>query len=56
MVNSIGYIQRHYQEKQDIKAEKFGSHCKLRNRNATVVKRRKFESLIVAFHTRETGN
>ena len=36
MVNSIGYTQRHYQEKQDIKAEKLGSHWKLRDQNATV--------------------
>ena len=37
MVNSIGYTQRHYQEKQDIKAEKLGSHWKLRDQNLTVV-------------------
>ena len=36
MVNSIGYTQRHYQEKQDIKAEKLGSHWKLKDQNATV--------------------
>ena len=29
MVNSIGYTQRHYQGKPDIKAEKLGSHWKL---------------------------
>ena len=28
MVNSIGYTQGHYIEKQDIKAEKLGSHWK----------------------------
>ena len=37
MVNSIGNTQRHYQEKKDIKAEKFGAHWKLRDQNATVV-------------------
>ena len=39
MVNSIGYTQRHYQKKQDIKAEKLGSHWKLKDRNVTVVNR-----------------
>ena len=28
---------KHYQEKQDIKAEKLGSHWKLRDQNTTVV-------------------
>ena len=37
MVNSTGYIQRHYQKKQDIKAEKLGSHWKLKDRNVTMV-------------------
>ena len=37
MVNSIGYTQRHYQEKQDIKAEKLGSLWKLRDQNTIVV-------------------
>ena len=37
MVNSISYTPRHDQEKQDIKAEKLGSHWKLRDRNVTVV-------------------
>ena len=37
MVISVSYTPRHYQEKQDIKAEKLGSHWKLRDRNATVV-------------------
>ena len=32
MINSTGYTQRHYQEKQDTKAEKLGSHWKLRDR------------------------
>ena len=31
------YTQRHYQKKQDIKAEKLGSHWKLKDRNVTVV-------------------
>ena len=39
MVNSIGYTQRHYQEKQDIRAEKLRRHWKLRDRNVTVVNR-----------------
>ena len=39
MVNSIGYTQRHYQEKQDIKVQKLGNHLKLRDQNATVVNR-----------------
>ena len=39
MVSSIGYTQRHYQEKQDVKAEKLGSHMKLRDQYATVVNR-----------------
>ena len=38
MVNSIGYTQKHDQEKRDdIKAEKLGIHWKLRDRNVTVV-------------------
>ena len=37
MVNSTGYTQRHYQKKQDIKAEKLDSHWKLKDRNVTVV-------------------
>ena len=37
MVNSISYTQKHYQEKQDIKAEKLGSHWKLIDRNVKVV-------------------
>ena len=37
MVNSIGYTQRHYPEKQDIKAEKLGNHGNLKDRNVTVV-------------------
>ena len=32
-------MQRPYQEKQDIKAEKLGSHWKLKDRNVTVVNR-----------------
>ena len=39
MVNSIGYTQRHYQEKQDIKTEKLESHWKLKDQNATVLNR-----------------
>ena len=39
MVNSIGYTQGHYQEKQDIKAEKLGSLWKLEDQNATVSNR-----------------
>ena len=39
MVYSIGYSQRHYKEKQYIKAEKLGSHWKLRDQNATAVNR-----------------
>ena len=37
MINSIDYTQRHYHEMQDIKAEKLGSHWKLRDQNAAVV-------------------
>ena len=37
MVNSIGYTQRHHQEKQDTKIQKLGSHWKLRDQNAAVV-------------------
>ena len=39
MVNSIGYTQRHYQEKQDIKTEKLGSHWKFEDQNAIVLNR-----------------
>ena len=39
MVNSIGYTQRHHQEKQDIKVQKLGSHWKLRDQNEAVVNR-----------------
>ena len=39
MVNSTGYSQRHYKEKQYIKAEKIGSHWKLKDQNATAVNR-----------------
>ena len=39
MVNLIGYTQRHYQEKQDIKAEKLGSHWKSKDRDVTAVNR-----------------
>ena len=39
MVNSIGYTQRHCQEKQDIKAEKLRSHWELKDQNATVLNR-----------------
>ena len=39
MVSSIGYTQRHYQEKLDTKAEKLGAHWKLRDQNATAVNR-----------------
>ena len=39
MAISIDYTQRHYQEKQDIKIEKWGSQWKSRNRNATVINR-----------------
>ena len=35
MVNSTGYTQRHYQKKQDIKAETLGSHWKLKDQNAS---------------------
>ena len=37
MVDSIGYTQKHFQEKQDIKAEKLGSHLKLKDQSATVL-------------------
>ena len=37
MGNSIGYTQRHHQEKQDIKVQKLGSHWKLRDQNEAVV-------------------
>ena len=37
MVISIGYTERHYQDKQDIKTEKLGSHWKLKDQNATVL-------------------
>ena len=37
MVNSIGCTQRHFKEKQDIKAEKLGDHLKLTDQNVTVV-------------------
>ena len=37
MINSIGYSQRHFQEKQDITAEKLVSHWKLKDRNVTVL-------------------
>ena len=37
MVNSIGCTQRHFKEKQDIKAGKLGNHPKLTDQNATVV-------------------
>ena len=39
MVNSIGCTQRHYQEKQDIKTEKLGSHWKFEDQNAIVLNR-----------------
>ena len=39
MVNSFSYNQRHYQENQDIKAEKLGSHWKLRDQNTIAVNR-----------------
>ena len=35
MANSVGYTQRHYQKKQHIKAEKLGSHWKLKDRNVS---------------------
>ena len=35
MVNSIGYTQRYYLEKKDMKAEKLGSHWKLKDQNVT---------------------
>ena len=33
MVNSIGYNQKHYREKQDLKAEKLGSLWKLSSKS-----------------------
>ena len=39
MVNSVGYTQIHYQDKQDIKAKQLGTHWKLRDQNGTVVNR-----------------
>ena len=39
MVNSVGYTQIHYQQKQDIKAGKSGFHLKIRDWNVTVVNR-----------------
>ena len=33
MVNAIGYNQRNYHEKQDIKREELGGHRKSRGRN-----------------------
>ena len=39
MVNSFGSTQRNCPEEKDIKAEKLGSHWKLKYQNVTVVKR-----------------
>ena len=35
MISSIGYIKWHYPEKQDIIAQKLGSHCELKDRHVT---------------------
>ena len=37
MANSIGYTQRHYQEKQDINAEKLGNHFISTHKTVNVV-------------------